>query len=204
VPLRRCAVRVGRNTALDNGPPCVPAQLGVATCPCRCQLSEAGYAELADTVRRGLRHEPALLYAPLEARMHRLAEAERFEEAALTRDRLATLVRALERRRSMDALRGADRIVIDSDEGRIELRHGRLVLDDDGAAGAGAGAGDGTLAETEPPDLELPPGREEADELMLVSRWLRKTKHARCEFTSGTAASHLAARVSDVTFAFPA
>ena len=40
--------------------------------------------------------------------MHRLTEAERFEEAAVTCDRLATLVRALKRLGSMDALRGAD------------------------------------------------------------------------------------------------
>ena len=50
--------------------------------------------------------EPALLFAPLEARMRRLAEAERYEEAAATRDRLATLTQALQRQRAMDALRG--------------------------------------------------------------------------------------------------
>ena len=47
VPLRRCGARIGRKAALECGPPCVPAQLGVATCPCRSQLSEESYAELA-------------------------------------------------------------------------------------------------------------------------------------------------------------
>ena len=65
--------------------------------------------------------------------MHRLARVERFEEAAATRDRLATLTQALQRQRAMDALRGAERLVIDTDEGRLELAHGRVVLDADDA-----------------------------------------------------------------------
>ena len=107
VPLRRCGKRIGRKAVLAAGPPCVPAQLGVATCPCFAQIDEVGYSELADTVRRGMHDDPELLCAPLEARMHRLAEVERFEEAAATRDRLATLTQALQRQRAMDALRGA-------------------------------------------------------------------------------------------------
>ena len=99
----------GSKTAIEHGPPCVPAQLGVATCPCRGQIDEEEYAALADVVRRGLGEDPALLCAPLEARMHRLADSERFEEAAATRDRLATLAQALQRQRAMDALRAAER-----------------------------------------------------------------------------------------------
>lgn len=179
VPLRRCGTRIGRKAELADGPPCVPAQLGVATCPCRQHLGEDEYTALADGVRRALQHDPALLYEPLEARMRRLADAERFEEAAITRDRLATLTRALQRRRAMDALRGADRLVIDSDEGRVELVHGRLVLDDDDPRNDA------------PPDLDLPPARDEADELTLVHRWLQQAKSVQCVFASGHAASHL-------------
>lgn len=179
MPLRRCGLRIGRKASLTLGPPCVPAQLGVATCPCSGHLAEEDYVALAAAVRGALQHDGALLCAPLERRMHRLAEAERFEEAALTRDRLATLVRALERRRAMDALRAADRIVLASDEGRVELVHGRVVLDDDDPRF------------DEPPDLDLPPARAESDELALVNRWLMQAKGVRCEFTSGIAASRL-------------
>jgi DNA polymerase III subunit epsilon len=179
-PLRRCGMRIGRKATLAEGPPCVPAQLGVATCPCRNHLGEDEYAALTDRVRHALQHEPAVLCEPLEARMRRLADAERFEEAATTRDRLSTLVRALRRRRAMDALRGAGRLVIDSDEGRVELAHGRLVLDDDPRNDA-------------PPDLDLPPARDEADELALVHRWLQQAKGVQCVFASGGAASRLAA-----------
>jgi DNA polymerase-3 subunit epsilon len=179
MPLRRCGLRIGKTAELTAGPPCVPAQLGVASCPCRQQLGEADYGVLADTARRALQEEHALVCTPLETRMQRLAEAERFEEAAMTRDRLATLVRALQRRRAIDALRAAGRLVLDSAEGRVELVHGRLVLDDDDPRNA------------EPPDLDLPPARDESDELALVSRWLEQAKGVRCEFASGTAASRL-------------
>ena len=181
VPLRRCGLRIGQKATLASGPPCVPAQLGVSTCPCKQQVAEDAYAELAGTVRRALHDDAALVSGPLERRMHRLSDAERFEEAALTRDRLATLVRALERRRAIDALRGAARLVLDSDEGRVELVNGRLVLDDDDPR-------DG-----EPPNLDLPPERDESDELLLVSRWLMQAKGVRCVFASGVAASRLSA-----------
>ena len=57
--------------------------------------------------------------------------------------------------------------------------HGRVLLaeDDDTAI--------------DPPDLDLPPPREVADELLLVSRWLEQAKGIRCELASGVAASRL-------------
>ena len=65
------------------------------------------------------------LLDPLESRMHRLAEVERFEEAASTRDRLATLSRAIARQRLVDQLRGgAVDSSCDGPEGRLELRRG--------------------------------------------------------------------------------
>jgi len=156
VPLRRCPLRIGRRAELAPGPACVPAQLGVATCPCRAHVDDAAYGELVDTVRRGLTTDPALLVEPLASRMRRLAETERFEEAAATRDRLAALTRALHQRNTVVMLRRAHRIVLDSPEGRIELRNGRLVLD--GAE----------------PTLDAPiDDREDADLLATVARWLR-------------------------------
>jgi DNA polymerase-3 subunit epsilon len=183
VPLRRCGTRIGRKAVIENGPPCVPAQLGCSTCPCRGQVDDDEYASLADTVRRGLHNEPELLCAPLEARMHRLSDAERYEEAASTRDRLATLAQALQRRRAMDALRGAERLVLETDEGRLVLAYGRVVLDE-------------SAAPPEPPDLDVPPSAGVADELMLVSRWLQQARQIRCELATGVAASRLPAVAS--------
>jgi DNA polymerase-3 subunit epsilon len=165
VPIRRCTARVPRRAAVTGGPPCVPAQLGVAVCPCRGQIDETAYAALVDRVRRGLGAEPALLVEPLESRMQRLAGEERFEEAAATRDRLAALSRALRRRALVHALRAAGRLTLDTDEGRIVLDRGLLVLpDDDPVSLAGASEGHG--------DPELPAAREEIDELLTIGRWL--------------------------------
>ena len=39
------------------------------------------------------------------------------------------------------------------------------------------------------PDLTVPPATEEADELMLVSRWLKQARRVRCEHAIGVAVS---------------
>jgi DNA polymerase-3 subunit epsilon len=183
VPLRRCPRRLSRRFEADGGAPCMPAQLGVATCPCRGQIDDDGYTALTDQVRRGLGPEPRLLLDPLEERMHRLARAERFEEAAATRDRLATLSRAIARQRCVDQLRAARSLVVDGPEGRLELRAGRLALSD------GPGS-DGGLAS--PADPDLPPGRDEIDELLVTARHLVKAATSlRLEQTAGTYASVL-------------
>jgi DNA polymerase-3 subunit epsilon len=132
VPLRRCATRIGRKAPLAEGPPCVPAQLGVAACPCRGHVDESVYGEFVAQVRRVLTTEPAIALSPLERRMMRLADDERFEEAAATRDRLAALARALERRRTLSMWRGIRRVVVRCEGLRVELRHGLVVFAEDG------------------------------------------------------------------------
>src|SRR5262249_21759939 len=67
IPLRRCTTRIGRRTEIVGGPPCVPAQLGVATCPCRGHVDEDEYAVLTDCVRHALTIDPATVLSPLAA-----------------------------------------------------------------------------------------------------------------------------------------
>ena len=76
--------------------------------------------------------------------------------------------------------------MIDDDEGRVVLAHGRVVLDD-----APALAVDLTGDDSGGPDLELPPAQAEADELMLVYRWLQRARGVRCHDATGVAASRL-------------
>ena len=126
VPLRRCTGTPGK-AGLRTGP-CAPAQLGVSTCPCAGAVTEAAYAQLVATVRRGLLEEPAILLGPLEAKMHALASEERFEEAADMRDRASALATALRRQQRFDTLRRAGRVVMEVDgSSRAELLRGRLV-----------------------------------------------------------------------------
>jgi len=126
VPLRRCSARPERN---PRDSPCPAAQLGVATCPCAGAIDAAEYGAHVDRVRRGLRHEPALLLEPLAARMHALAAAERFEDAASTRDRADALASAMSRQRRVRGLQEGERMIFDiRGEGRVELREGCLVI----------------------------------------------------------------------------
>jgi DNA polymerase-3 subunit epsilon len=140
-----------------------------------------------DTVRRGLLHDPAVLLGPLEQKMHALAAAERFEEAAEMRDRAAALTVALRRQRRFDALRRTGRLVLEvGGRSGAELDHGRLVrswvigaegsrdvplpLDLDPAAPDSLRA---TLAaDPDAPGSPLP--KSVADELACVAAWLDK------------------------------
>jgi DNA polymerase-3 subunit epsilon len=184
IPIRRCNRRVGARTPIACDAPCVPAQLGVATCPCRGHIDDDGYTRLAGIVRRALvdGHHDAL-FEPLRARMERLAGEERYEEAALTRDRLAALARALGRRRLVERWRAVPRLVVDTGSGTIELRHGRAVLGD---------------TPTSVPLAETAPGAvcsaEEVDELVLTGRWLdRSAPKLRILEADGVLASALPA-----------
>ena len=164
VALRRCAARPGRNGPVG---PCVPAQLGVSTCPCAGTTTEASYAELVAHAVRGLTREPALLLEPLAERMAALAAAERFEEAADVRDRGAALVSLLRRQRRLDQLAASGRIVLELRDGSgAELHDGLLH-----SAWSADGASPLALDDPEPPGV-----RErllwESEERLVVAAWL--------------------------------
>ncbi len=185
VPLRRCAAKLGRRFTPSGEALCTSAQLGVSTCPCRGQVDDAEYANYVDVVRRGLEFEPHLLLDPLTSRMDRLAREQRFEEAAATRDRLRALSRALARRRQVDAIRGVDEMVIQTDSSEIVLRHGRVVLGD----------GPGSLDPGRCDHAGCPPSRDEIDELVIVAKHLdaiasrARIVHVDGEFASAAVAT---------------
>jgi DNA polymerase III subunit epsilon len=179
VPLRRCATRVGRRAAIVAGPPCVSAQLGVAACPCRGHVAEETYADFVGAVRRALTTEPEVALEPLEARMHRLAEAERFEEAAATRDRLDALARALQRRRTVAMWRALELLVVECDGQRVEIRRGLVAWPGDDST-------DGL-----DPTFERTPGADFA-EIITVDRWVaRNAGRLRVAAVEGELASAL-------------
>jgi len=154
VPIRRCTKVVPRDA------PCTPAQLGVATCPCAGAISERSYQELVQQVVAGLTGDASNLLEPLEARMHALAAAERYEEAADTRDRAAALARALQRQRQFDTLRALERLELEAGERRITFTRGFLGP----LAGVGAGPPD--------PGPSTPVPSHLVDELACVATWL--------------------------------
>lgn len=170
VPLRRCKGRVG--SAVRDGA-CTAAQLGVAMCPCSGQIDREAYAALVARVVRGVLQEPALLLDPLRDRMHALAHAERFEEAADVRNRAEALAGALRRRRRIDALRDAGTVRVRvAGQGGVEVQHGRFVRawreGHDPAAELPFGASSDAPASSA--TRALAPA--EADEAHVIAAWL--------------------------------
>jgi DNA polymerase III subunit epsilon len=160
VPIRRCTAKPPRQ---PRPAPCAPAQLGVSLCPCSGQVSDIEYGNVVQRLVRGLTADPSLLLDPLADRMVALAGAERFEEAADTRDRAAALARALTRQRRLEALRRSGRLEVeDADGRRVVLAAGRLL---EGPLFATAATGDD-------PVEQGPLPRELADEVSCVAAWL--------------------------------
>ena len=171
IPLRPCR---GRITASGRTPVghCPTRSLGLRPCPCQGTVSEAEYAAVVDSVVVGLTVDPRPLLDPLAARMGKLAEAGRYEEAAEVRDRAARLGRALGRQRRVDAIRAAGRLRLEVDGTAIELVDGRLVASgrhrgrwERLAVSLGPHPGTGTSWPTPlPPQL--------ADECAALASWL--------------------------------
>jgi DNA polymerase-3 subunit epsilon len=160
VPIRRCttAMRAGTRFA-----PCALADMGRCTAPCDGRIDLERYGELVRQLRSSLLR-PGELLGTLEARMARLAAQERFEEAALVRDRLRALAEILQRERQEAWLVGAGAMVLVTKEGaRIRLR--------------GAAVHRGEDAEPIP----LPCPRDRADELAAVRAWIARRRDLRIE-----------------------
>lgn len=159
LPLRRCRNRV---PAIPTSTLCSPAQVGVAPCPCAGSIDERVYQRTVDAAAGTLRR-PMAVVAPLVARMHQLAAAQRFEEAALTRDRLSAFANAVRRQRLVEVVCAA---------GRVELAVGRA------GCSAGAIVVDGRLerAWDEAGQMPMPPAGEQdgdrAAEAGLIAAWL--------------------------------
>ena len=153
VPLRRCTRAMSARTRFA---PCALADIGRCPAPCDGAIDPERYGELVRDLLSSLEAPDGLLGA-LEARMGRLAEAERYEEAASVRDRLRALAAALQRSRQDAWLVGAGRLEVVAHQDR------RLAF-----------VG-GALARADEPDVEpipVPCPRERADELSAVRSWL--------------------------------
>ncbi|MFM1751652.1 MAG: putative polymerase epsilon subunit [Actinomycetota bacterium] len=122
VPVRRCTVRLGRKyVAPQDAPVCSAAQLGVALCPCSGTADQEQYRTVVQFVVKALTEDPAPLFALLHDRIKTLALSQRYEEAALTRDRILALQGALHRQRRLNELRAAGRVTVEA-----SLQHGRV------------------------------------------------------------------------------
>ena len=166
VPLRRCTLRPA--TANRDGA-CAPAQLGVATCPCSGSIDEAAYREITELVVEAMTVDASAVLDSLQAKMRACAEAGRFEDAAVVRNRAAALVRAIERQRRIEAVVAAGRLVIEIDGGGGAIVEGGALVS---AWPAGSPA--------PPPELGLWPttdrliSKETAAEVLCIASWIER------------------------------
>jgi DNA polymerase-3 subunit epsilon len=160
-PIRRCTTAMRTSTRFA---PCALADMHRCLAPCDGRVRPERYEELVRSLLSSL-STPGGLLGTLEARMRDLAEQERFEEAALARDRLRALAEALARSRVDGWLLGAGHVVLRDRQGhRFDVRRGALIR-----------------TERDEP-LGSPCPRDRADELSVLRSWMSR-RDVRIEAT---------------------
>jgi DNA polymerase-3 subunit epsilon len=177
LPLRQCTSRLSPRVLTAA---CALAGMGRCGAPCTGAQSVEEYAEIAAVLRAAVAGDPHALVTPLLDRVDRLAAVERFEDAAVLRDRVAVLVRAVRRRQRLESLAAVPELVLarpDGDGGwhLSVVRRGRLVAA--GGAVRGTSVRDALAGLRATAETPAGPGDELAasvDETELVLRWMEK------------------------------
>jgi len=131
-PLRSCREAVFRDHA-RRGRPCIEYEMKRCLGPCCGLVDEAAYRELVEGTVLFLRGRSDEVAQELRARMQAAADAERFEEAARLRDRLAAVEHTVERQQIVgERLVDLDVFGLARHGGEVEVqallvREGRVV-----------------------------------------------------------------------------
>ena len=128
-PIRQCSDRL---PIVPSRSACVLAEMGRCLSPCDGSSTVDDYADLVARVRENLVRRSDDVVDALTARMARLADDERYEEAGVHRDRLASFVRAAARTQRLGSLAACSELVAArrEDDRRWAVhvvRHGRLA-----------------------------------------------------------------------------
>ncbi|MGZ4596498.1 MAG: DEDD exonuclease domain-containing protein [Actinomycetes bacterium] len=127
--LRQCTSRLSPRRP---SPACALAEMGRCGAPCDGRESVDDYTVHSTAVRDAMLGDARPVVAAVGRRVRLLGDAERFEDAALHRDRLAAFVRAAARVQRLSALTGCAEMVVakqTADLGweLVVVRHGRLA-----------------------------------------------------------------------------
>jgi DNA polymerase III subunit epsilon len=192
IPLRQCG---GRLAVSVRRAACVLAELARCGAPCNGQQSREDYSVHVAAATRAITGDPSLVVAAIQRKLDSLASCDRYEDAAIHRDRLAAFVRAAARRQRLGALTAVDELVAALPDGKggwelSVIRRGRLVAS--GRAPAGAGVRPYVAALKATAETIIPgPGplpAASAEEVECVLRWL-ETPGCRMVECEGTWAS---------------
>ncbi len=110
VPIRRCTIRIPVRRP-PTATPCALAGLDRCGAPCDGSESLEAYAVHVDRLQLAVLADPGDLVDRLDRRLGRLAEQQRYEEAAAVRDRITALVRAAARWQRVTALTAVAELV---------------------------------------------------------------------------------------------
>ena len=179
VPLRPCTQRIPARGA--SGTPCALHEMGRCAAPCAGHVDVATYRPVVDDARALVRGADDTGLRRLSATVGDLAAAERFEDAAAHRDRLADLATALGRVQRLSAVAAAPEMIAARPDGErgwdlAVVRHGRLAAA--GRARRGTPpmpvvealvASSETVRPGDGPLCGAPP-----EEVAVVTRWLER------------------------------
>ncbi|UQX90310.1 DEDD exonuclease domain-containing protein [Jatrophihabitans telluris] len=138
VPIRQCTDKLVPGRHVRSA--CTLADIGRCSAPCEQHISVDDYSVLVARIVQAWRADVGELITPLRDRLTQLSTHQRYEEAALLRDRIATLVRSCARAQSLTGLNRIEELVAARPDGvggweLAVLRHGRLVGSDVAARG---------------------------------------------------------------------
>jgi DNA polymerase III subunit epsilon len=185
--IRPCTQRIPARS--PHGRPCALAELGRCKAPCAGRQSVAEYRPLVDAITSLVSGRQSDPLRRLANRLTELSDAQRFEQAGFGRDRMRTLIRALDRGQRLAALAAVRELVAARPDGSggwefAVVRHGRLAS----AGVARRGVPPMPVVESlvasaqtvgaEPGPLRGAP----AEEVAVILRWLDRpgTRMVRC------------------------
>jgi DNA polymerase-3 subunit epsilon len=127
--LRQCS---GPLSPRQHRPACALAGMDRCGAPCEGRESAAEYTQHVQRTAEAMLTDPRPVVSAIQQRISRLSTQQRYEEAAVHRDRLAAFLRAAARRQHLGALSAIPLLVAAHPSGAggwelIVVRHGRLV-----------------------------------------------------------------------------